>query len=127
VIPSTSLHSPTREKRKTATSWQHNQRRHRPLHDAGDALLSRDPMTTATSGQHDHRRHHPLHDPGDDPGDGPGDPLLRGDPAPAAVKPQSRRLRFLRVYQHDTRGGARSWRHHRSARGRYTMLWMKKE
>ena len=65
--------------------------------------------------------------PAPPPAPRPREPLLHRDPTPAAVKPQSRRLHFLRVYQHDTHGGARSWRHHRSARSRYTMLWMKKE
>jgi hypothetical protein len=68
----------------TAMSLQHHHLRHHPLHDAGDALLSRD-LTTATSYQHHHQCPPPLYDPEDEPGDEPGDPLLRRDPTPAAV------------------------------------------
>ena len=133
-----------------ATSWQHNHHRHPPLHDAGGALLSSDPtqpsathstsphMPTREEGkamtmswQRNHLCHPQLHDPGDhpqlydpegDPGDEPGDPLLRRDPTPTTVKPQRRRLRFLRACRHDTPGEARSWRRHLSARGRYMLL-----
>jgi len=77
----------------------------------------------ATGWQHDS----PLHDLGDDPGDEPGHPLPRTDPTLPAVNPQSRRLRFRRVSRHDTRGGARSWRHHQSARGRYAVKERKRK
>jgi len=88
-------------------------------------------MTTTMSWQRNHQCHPPLHDPGGhpqlydpegDPGDEPGDPLLRRDPTPTTVKPQRRRLRFLRACRHDTPGEARSWRRHLSARGRYMLL-----
>ena len=83
-------------------SWQRNHLCHPQLHDPGD--------------------HPQLYDPEGDPGDEPGDPLLRRDPTPTTVKPQRRRLRFLRACRHDTPGEARSWRHHLSARGRYMLL-----
>ena len=44
-----------------------------------------------------------------------GTPLLRRDPTPAAAKPRSHHLGFLRACLHDTPGGALSWRHHLSA------------
>jgi hypothetical protein len=110
----------------TVTSRQHHHQRHRQLHDAGDALLSRD-LTTETSCQRHHQCHPPLYDPGDDPGDEPRDPLLRRDPTPAAVQPRSRRLRFRRVYRRDIHGVARSWRHHRSGHAVLRYFLMKKK
>ena len=68
-----------------STSWWHNHHRHRPFHDLGVALRSRD--------QTQSRR--PLHDL--------GAALRSRDPTPAAAKPQSRRLRFRRACQHNQR------------------------
>src|SRR3954465_6397707 len=122
----------------TATSWQHNHECHPPLHapgdgpgdEPGDPPLHRAPTPAAAWSRHTiFRRHQIRYASAVSVVDSRNlqllhhsisltrrmDPLLRRDPTPAAAKPRSRHLSFLRACLHDTPGGALSWRHHLSA------------
>jgi hypothetical protein len=83
---------------------------HTPARAEGKTMTA---TATATSWQPTHQHHSPQHNP--------GDALGSRDPMPPAFNPRSRRLPFRRACLHDIHGGARTWRHHRSARSRHAM------